>query len=78
MIFDKIKDIISQELDVDPDKITMDSSLQDDFDADSLDIVDIVMSIEDEFDVEIPDDSEDIFKTVGDVVRYVEENSSDE
>ncbi len=76
MIFDKIKDIISQELDIDPDKITMDSNLRDDFDADSLDLVDIVMSLEDEFLIEIPDDSEDVFKTVGDVVRYVEDNSN--
>ncbi len=74
MIFDKIKEIISEELDIDIDKITKDSSLIEDFDADSLDVVDIVMSIEDEFGVEIPDDAAEQFKTVGDVAKFVEEN----
>ncbi len=74
MVFDKIREIISEELDIDVNKITSDSSLVDDFDADSLDVVDIVMSIEDEFAVEIPDDAAETFKTVGDVVKYVEDN----
>ncbi len=74
MIFDKIKEIISEELDIDVDKITKDSSLVEDFDADSLDVVDIVMSIEDEFGVEIPDDAAEQFKTVGDVAKFVEDN----
>ncbi len=74
MVFEKIRDIISEELDIDVNKITNDSSLVDDFDADSLDVVDIVMSIEDEFAVEISDDAAENFKTVGDVVKYVEDN----
>ncbi len=74
MIFDKIREIISEELDIDIDKITKDSSLVEDFDADSLDVVDIVMSIEDEFGVEIPDDAAEQFKTVGDVAKFVEDN----
>ncbi len=74
MVFDKIKAIISEELDIDESKITNDSSLVEDFAADSLDVVDIVMSIEDEFAVEIPDDAAETFKTVGDVVKYVEDN----
>ncbi len=74
MVFEKICEIISDELDIDISKITNDSSLVEDFDADSLDVVDIVMSIEDEFAVEIPDDAAETFKTVGDVVKFVEDN----
>ncbi len=74
MIFDKIREIISEELDIDIDKISKESSLVEDFDADSLDVVDIVMSIEDEFGVEIPDDAAEQFKTVGDVAKFVEDN----
>lgn len=74
MIFEKIKEIIGSELDIDIDSVMLTSNLAEDFDADSLDIVDIVMGIEDEFGIEIPDDRADVFKTVADVVRFVEEN----
>lgn len=57
------------------DKVTMDSDIMEDFEADSLDVVDLVMSIEDEFGLEVPDDQIENFRTVGDVVRYIEENS---
>lgn len=72
MIFEKVKSIIAEQLEVDEDKITMDSNIQDDLGADSLDIVDLVMSFEEEFDMEIPDDQVENIKTVGDVVNYVE------
>ncbi|MBQ3841821.1 MAG: acyl carrier protein [Ruminiclostridium sp.] len=75
MIFDKVKSIIVDQLDVDEDKVTLNSSIQDDLGADSLDIVDLVMSFEDEFDLEIPDDQVENIKTVGDVVKYIEENT---
>ena len=52
----------------------MDSNLVDDFDADSLDLVDLVMSIEDEFNIEVPEDAVEKMKTVGDVVNFIEEN----
>ncbi len=75
MIFEKVKSIIVDQLDVDEAKVTMDANIQDDLGADSLDIVDLVMSFEDEFDMEIPDDQVENIKTVGDVVKYVEENT---
>ena len=75
MIFEKVKSIIVDQLDVDEDKVTMTANIQDDLGADSLDIVDLVMSFEDEFDMEIPDDQVENIKTVGDVVKYVEENT---
>ncbi len=75
MIFEKVKNIIVDQLDVDEDKVTMNANIQDDLGADSLDIVDLVMSFEDEFDMEIPDDQVENIKTVGDVVKYIEENT---
>lgn len=75
MIFEKVKSIIVDQLDVEEEKVTMNANIQDDLGADSLDIVDLVMSFEDEFDMEIPDDQVENIKTVGDVVKYVEENT---
>ena len=63
------------QLDVDEDKVTMDASIVDDLGADSLDLVDMVMSLEEEFDVEIPDDQVENIKTVGDIVKYIEDNA---
>ena len=77
MIFDKVKSILVDQLDVDEDKVTLNSNIQDDLGADSLDIVDLVMSFEDEFDLEIPDDQVENIKTVGDVVKYIEENTEE-
>ncbi len=77
MIFDKVKSIIVDQLDVDEDKVTLSANIQDDLGADSLDIVDLVMSFEDEFDLEIPDDQVENIKTVGDVVKYIEEKTEE-
>ena len=77
MIFDKVKSIIVDQLDVDEDKVTLNANIQDDLGADSLDIVDLVMSFEDEFDLEIPDDQVENIKTVGDVVKYIEDNTEE-
>ena len=74
MIFEKIKKLIAEQLDVEEDIIKETSSIQDDLGADSLDVVDLVMSIEDEFDVEIPEDQVENIKTVGDIVKYIEDN----
>ena len=71
MVLDKIKEILAEQLSVDPDKITMNSLLEEDLDADSLDAIDIVMSIEDEFQVEVPDEVIADMKSVGDIVNYV-------
>ena len=75
MVFERIREIICDQLDLEEDKVTMDSDIMEDFDADSLDVGDLVMSIEDEFGLEVPDDQIENFRTVGDVVRYIEENS---
>ena len=74
MIYEKIKKIIADNLEIDEDSITMDSVVTDDLGADSFDVVDLVMSFEDEFGVEIPDDAVENIKTVGDIVKYIEEN----
>jgi len=71
-VFEKVKAIIMDQLDVDDDKVTLSSHIQDDLGADSLDVVDLVMSFEDEFDLEIPDDQVENIKTVEDVVKYIE------
>ena len=73
--FERIRELLAEQLDIDEDKITVDSDILEDFEADSLDVVDMVMTLEDEFGVEVPDEQIENFHTVGDVVRYVEENS---
>ncbi|MDD5886274.1 MAG: acyl carrier protein [Oscillospiraceae bacterium] len=75
MVFDKIKDILVDQLEIEPEKITMDASFTEDLGADSLDLVDLVMSLEDEFGMEVPDDAIESLKTVGDAVRYIESHS---
>lgn len=74
MVLDKIKEILAEQFSVDPDKITMNSLLEEDLDADSLDAIDIVMSIEDEFQVEVPDEVIADMKSVGDIVNFIENN----
>jgi acyl carrier protein len=74
MVFEKLRDIICEQLEVEAENVTMESNIMDDFDADSLDLVDIVMSVEDEFEVEVPEDAVEKMKTVGDVVKFIEEN----
>ncbi len=76
-IFEKVKGILCEQLDLEEDQVTMESSIVDDLGADSLDIVDLVMSIEDEFDLEFPDEAVENVKTVGDVVKYLEEHVND-
>ena len=73
--FEKVRACLAEQLEIDPDEITMDSNILDDFGADSLDLVDLVMALEDEFDVEVPDDAIESFHTVGDVVRFVEDHT---
>ena len=70
----KVIDIIAEELSVDPSEITEDSNLVEDLDADSLAVVDLVMSIEDAFNVEIPDTEVENLKTVGEIVQFIEEH----
>ena len=74
MIYEKVKSIIAEQLDIDPESVTYDSTITDDLGADSLDVVDLVMSFEDEFGVEIPDDAVETIHTVSDIVKYIEDN----
>lgn len=72
-MFEKIRDIIVEQLGLDDaDSLTMETSLKEDLDADSLDAVEVIMALEEEFDIEIPDDEAENFKTIGDIVDYIE------
>ena len=71
MVLDKMKDILVEQLECDPEDITMESLLVDDLGADSLDAIDIVMSVEDEFKIEVPDEIIEKIETVGDIVNYI-------
>ena len=72
-MFEKIRDIIVEQLDLDDsDSLTMETSLKDDLDADSLDAIEFIMDLEDVFDIEIPDEEAENFKTIGDIVEYIE------
>ena len=75
MVFNKIKEIIIEQLDVDGAVITPETSLTKDLEADSLDAVEIIMAIEEEFSIEIPDEDAEGFTSIGDIVKYVEENA---
>ncbi len=72
MVFEKVKEILVDQLDVDEGSITANSFIIEDLGADSLDIVDIVMRLEEEFDVEVPDEEIETMKTVGDIVHFLE------
>lgn len=73
-VFEKIRDALSAQLDIPADQITMESDILRDFEADSLDMVDMVMTLEDDFGIEIPDEAIETMHTVGDVVNFVEAN----
>jgi acyl carrier protein len=74
-MFERVKELIIEELVLDEDiEITEKTSLMDDLEADSLDAVEIIMALEDEFGMEIPDEDAEDFKNIGDIVKYVEAN----
>ena len=74
MVLDKMKDILVEQLECNPEDITMESLLVDDLGADSLDAIDIVMSVEDTFKVEVPDEIIEKIETVGDIVNYIDDH----
>lgn len=74
MVFEKVKKIIAEELNVAEDKITMEASLVEDLEADSLDAVEIIVRIEEEFDFQVDDEAAESVKTVGDLVKCIEAN----
>jgi len=70
----RVKDIIVEQLGVKPDQVTPEAKFIEDLGADSLDIVELVMALEEEFEIEVPDDQAEKLQSVGDVIKYVEEN----
>ncbi len=70
-VFDRVKEIIVDQLDVEENLVTMEASFTEDLDADSLDVVELVMELEDEFDMEIADEEAEKINTVGDAVEYI-------
>ena len=74
MIFEKVQEKVSEQLGVDVEEVTLESSFIDDLGADSLDIVELLMALEEEFDIEIPDEEAEKLSSVGDVVKYIENN----
>lgn len=76
-IFEQVKKILCDQLDLDEEQVTEDSEVIDDLGADSLDIVDLVMTLEEDFDTEIPDEDIENLRTVGDIVKYIEERSAE-
>lgn len=74
MVFEKIRDLIVEQLDVDPSLINEETDFMKDLEADSLDAVEIILGVEDEYGIEIPDEVAENFTKVGDIVKYVEEN----
>lgn len=75
MVLEKVKKIIVEQLGVEEDEIAMESSFIDDLGADSLDIVELIMALEEEFDLEIPDSDAEKITTVGDAVDYIKNNT---
>ncbi len=75
MELDKIKEILSEQLGVSEDEINAGSSLTDDLGADSLDLVELIMAMEQEFDIEISDEDAEKIKTVGDAANYIKEKA---
>ena len=72
-MFEKIRDIIVEQLGLDDsDSLAMETSLKEDLDADSLDAVEVIMALEEAFDIEIPDEDAENFKTIGDIVEDIE------
>lgn len=76
MVLEKVKAILADQFDAEEETITAETSIQDDLGADSLDVVDLLMTIEDEFEVEVPDSEIENIKTVGDLVGYIEQNQN--
>ena len=74
MVFEKVQEKVSEQLGIEIEEISMESSFIDDLGADSLDIVELLMALEEEFDIEIPDEEAEKLITVGDIVEYIKNN----
>ena len=75
MEFERVKNVIVDQLSVDADEVTMEASFVDDLGADSLDVVELIMGLETEFDIEIPDEDAEKISTVGDAVEYIKSHA---
>ncbi len=75
MEFERVKNVIVDQLSVDADEVTLEASFVDDLGADSLDVVELIMGLETEFDIEIPDEDAEKISTVGDAVEYIKSHS---
>ena len=75
-VFEKVKKILFDQLDLEEEQVTEEAEVIEDLGADSLDIVDLVMTLEEEFDTEIPDEDIENLKTVGDIVKYIEDHAA--
>ena len=73
MPFEQVREIICKQLELEESDVTMETNIKDDLGADSLDLVDLAISLEDEFEVEVPDNALEKFETVGDIVKFIEE-----
>jgi acyl carrier protein len=76
MSFEKVKSILVEELDLDAEAVTLESNIKEDLGADSLDMVDLIMSIEDEFEIKVAESDAASIKTVGDIVNYIEQQQA--
>ena len=74
MVFEKVKQMLSEQLDADINSLTMETNIAKDLDADSLDVVELLMTIEDEFNIEIPDEEIENIRTIGELTEYIQEN----
>jgi len=73
-LFDRVKEIIVEQLGVDPEEVTPEASFVDDLGADSLDIVELIMALEEEFDMQIPDEDAEKIRKVGEAVKYIQDH----
>lgn len=74
MILERLKEIVAEQLEIEAETITAETRLNEDLNADSLDVVEMLMALEDEFGVDIPDEEIEKMKTIGDVVNFIQEN----
>ena len=75
MVYEKIKQMLAEQLDADEDEMTMDTNIATDLGADSLDVVQLLSEIEEEFDIEIPDEEIENIRTIGDLTEYIQSNT---
>ena len=75
MVIDKVKKILSEQFDVDMSELTDNTNIEEDLGADSVEVIDLLMSLEDEFQLEIPDEAIDEIRTIGDLAAYIEEHA---